>query len=274
MVYNPPVSVLLPPDDFNGMISKMGQRIGWARSHPCPCSWSQSPQYNQLSIQGTPQRSCKTCLGVGYYWDLPTVPFVVSMSFRTLSPSPHEPGIVMDDKFGVFELQEPSVTIPQRNPYLDAADPQQPTNAWTYASDHDLFIAPDMTIRYSTMLQKGGLQNLPFQQNLTIASSGAVTVWDQATQAVSSVSNYVVSGATVTLPASYALGTSYFVEFLAASLFVAFRKSGGLPHVRPLAGGSALEPRVFRVQALDFWMRQRGLQPQISVGNTPLWWQI
>ena len=56
------------------------------------------------------------------------------------------------------------------------------------------------------------------------------------------------------------------VEFSAAALFVLFRRAGGLPHSRPLGGGTVNEPKVFHLAALDFWTRQRGIQPTVSIG--------
>jgi hypothetical protein len=268
--FSPPIGMSLPPGRFNSLIATVGQRVGWLRSHACPCVWSQSPFNGKLSTQGSPQRACQTCLGIGIYWDLPTLPFQVGMTFRERSPTPVEPGVVMNDKFGMFQSSEPSLTIPYCNPYLDPGDPQQSTIAWQNASTDDMFVAVDMLARYTAVLQVSGQAILPFQQNLQVASSGAVTVWNGAAQAVTSVTGYTVSGATVTIPAGYPAGTTYMVEFLAAALFVAFRRAGGLPHSRPLGGGVVNEPRVFHIQSLDYWTRQRGIQPTVSVGGCML----
>jgi len=292
---------LLPASDFNALIGQIGQRISWMRSHSCPCVWAPSfmgamqtvnasgqPVFGsggfpvfpsgavapttRLSTPGSAQKQCLTCLGVGTYWDLPTVPFQAVMTFRHISPSPDEPGVREDPKFGVDQVSEPSLTIPYVNPFLDLDDVRQPTLPWTYASTNDIFVAVDMLARYTTMLQSGVTENLPFQQNLQIAPVGAVVTWNPDTRMIAPVSGYVVSGATVTLPAGFASGTSYMVEFQAAALFVAFRRAGGLPHDRPFGGGTVNLPKAFRVQALDFWTRQRGLQPQINIGGTPLAW--
>lgn len=177
-----------------------------------------------------------------------------------LSPSPDEPGTVQDPKFGTYQLSEPTLTIPYKTPGLPVDDPTQPTPIWTNASTDDIFIAVDMLARYTARLQVGGVMNLPFQQNLQIAPQGAVTVWDQATTSVVPVANYAVDGPTVTID-GYPKNTVYMVEFQAASLYVAFRRAGGLPHVRPFGGGTVNEPRRFRLQTLDFWTRQRGIQP-------------
>lgn len=185
-----------------------------------------------------------------------------------LSPTPDEPGTVQDPKFGTFQVAEPTLTIPYQTPGLAVDDPTQPTPIWRDASTDDIFVAIDMLARYTAKLQVGGQVNLPFQQNLQIAAQGAVTVWDQATASVVPVANYAVVGPTVTI-GGYPNGTAYMVEFQAAGLYVAFRKAGGLPHVRPFGGGTVNEPRRFRLQALDFWTRQRGIQ-QPAAGSKVL----
>lgn len=276
---------LLYPGDFNALIGEIGQRISWARSHACPCTYTQaysggstafpgSPFGGRLSTPGSAQRQCRTCLGLGIYWDTPSIPFQASMSWRHVAPTLNEPGVGMDRRLGVFQTSDPSCTIPYFNPFLDPGDPRQPTNAWTNMSMYDMIFGVDMLARYTAMLSVGAQQNLPFQQNLYIAPSGAVTVWDPAAQAVTQVAGYTVSGATVTLPSTYASGTGYMVEFQAASSFIVFRYAGGLPRPRPFGGGTALLPKGFLLQTLDFWTRQRGLQPTVSVGGVVLASQI
>lgn len=289
---------MLPPDDFNAFLSQIGQRVAWMRSHSCPCVWTQSGALNgRLSTAGSPQKGCRTCLGLGIYWDSPGLPFAAGMSFRHLSPSPDEPGVMTEERLGLAQLSEPALTIPYVNPFLDPGDPRQPTGVWCSGSVNDIFCAVDMLARYNAVLQLGAQENLPLQQNLTVAPSGAVFLWDPASASVYASDDYVVSGATVTLGNQplrdsagnivydsagnpivgsnpFPLGTSYMVEFQASALFVAFRRAGGLPHVRPFGGGQVNLPRAFRVQALDFWTRQRGLQPTISVGGVVLASQV
>lgn len=270
MVYRPAVGISLPPDNFNSLIGNLGQRAGWLRSHACPCVWNASPTPGRLATPGAAQRACKTCLGIGIYWDAPSLPFSVGMTFRSgHNFTPVEPGVMMHDWFGMTQSSEPSMTIPYWNPYLDPSDPQQSTDAWNYASVDDMFVPVDMLARYTAVLQVGGQEILPFQQNLQIAPSGAVTIWDGPTQTVLPVSSYTVSGAQVTIT-GYPAGTGYMVEFQAAALFVAFRRAGAIPHSRPFGAGSVNEPRVFHVQALDFWTRQRGIQPVVNVGGSTL----
>ncbi len=104
----------------------------------------------------------------------------------------------------------------------------------------------------------GGIQAVPYQQGLSIAASGAVTVFNQTTHRVQVVSGYVVSGAAVTIPSGYAEGTAYDVEFQANPVFVAFRKAGAFPMTRPFGGADAQHlPRRFRVQTLDLFTRAR-----------------
>lgn len=181
-----------------------------------------------------------------------------------LSPSPDEPGVQMDPKWGPLATAEPSVTIPHANPYLDPLDPAQPTNCWTNASTDDVFIEVDATARFTAMLRQGVVSTLPYQQNVAVAATGAVTVYQPPSGStgglVVPVSGYSVSGAAVTLPIGvYPDGQAYMVEFTAAPAYVAFRKAGGLPHPRPLGVGSLAEPRRFRLMELDLWLRQKGI---------------
>jgi hypothetical protein len=257
--YVPPTATLLPEGPFDSLISEVGQRVGWMRSHACPCTFAPTVDFNRISTPGSPQRGCQTCFGIGFYWDPPSAPFRAFISYMHLSPSPDEPGTVMNETFGMVQMSEPSLTIPFANPTLNSNDPAQPTTAWQFASTDDMFVPIDMLSRYTAMLQVGGIQNLPFQQNLQIAPVGAVTVWDPPSKSVVPVTNYSVDGPSVTL-FGYPDGTSYMVEFEAAPLYVAFRRAGGLPHIRPFGGGAVNEPKRFRLQTLDLWTRQRGVQ--------------
>ena len=176
----------------------------------------------------------------------------------------------MDQTYGTVQLAEPSLTIGQTNPYLPPGDPAQPTAAWSDASFEDIFVPVDMLSRFTAKLQVGGLTFLPFQQNLQVASQGAVTTWNPATFETEHVANYAVNGAEVAI-GGYPEGTTYMVEFQSAPMYVAFRPAGGLPHVRPFGAGTVAEPRRFKLQALDFWTRQRAQGPQaagsISIGG-------
>lgn len=249
---------------FEALVARMGQRLSWMKSHSCPCTFAPPPGLNGfIPLPGSAQSGCRTCFGLGVYWDAPTVPFIAYIKFVEMSPTPDEPGVRVDQSYGIVQLSEPSMTIPYSNPNLAMGDPQQPTAAWNDASTDDRFVAVDMLSRFTAKLQVGGVPFLPYQQNLQIASSGAVTVWNPATMQVVPVASYAVSGASVTIdPSIYPEGTAYMVEFQCAPEFVVFRPAGGIPHVRPFGGGLVKEPRRFKLQALDFWLRQHNQGPQ------------
>ena len=263
-IYVPPNQ--MPPDDFNALIAEFGARVSWMKSHTCPCIFGGSGVNGHLPMPGTAQRSCQRCFGVGTYWDDPSLPFRASISYIQLSPTPDEPGVRVDQNYGTVQMSEPSMTLPYLNPNLAIDDPAQPTAAWNDASVSDIFVPVDMLARYTAVLQVGGLQVLPYQQNIKIAQAGAVTVWDPTTSQVDTVSNYAVSEASVTI-SGYTEGTNYMVEFQAAPLYVAFRPAGGFPHIRAFEGGTVQEPRRFKLQTLDFWTRQR-MQSPTAAGST------
>jgi hypothetical protein len=260
--------VLLPEDRFDSLIGEVGQRVSWMRSRACPCTYSHTQQFNRIAIQGSAQPSCQTCHGIGFYWDPPSPIMRLYISYMTMAATQDEPGVAMNSTIGMVQVADPSLTIPYQNPFIPPGDPGQPTNAWQNASTDDLFIAVDMTSRYTAMLQVGGQTSLPFQQNLSIASEGAVTIWDPVTFLATPVADYQVDGPTVTI-SGYPDGTSYMVEFLAAAVYAVFKRAGGLPHVRPFGGGSDRLPRRFRLQALDPWLRQRGVQAQVVIPPIP-----
>ena len=257
-------TVLLPEERFDALINEVGQRVGWMRSHPCPCTYSFTQQNNRIAIEGAAQRACQTCHGIGFYWDPPGPPFRAYISFMQMAATPNEPGVVMNDTIGMVQMADPSITIPYFNTNLDPADPAQPTDAWVNATTDDLFVAVDMVSRYTAMLQVGGQTNLPFQQNLSVGPVGAVTVWNPTTSSVEVVTDYAVTGPEVIIN-GYPDGTSYMVEFQAAAVYVAWKRAGGLPHIRPFGGGTDKLPRRFRLQTLDPWMRQRGIQPSYFI---------
>jgi hypothetical protein len=258
--YLPSTAVGLASQNFDALIARHGQRVSWMRSHSCPCVFGGGGANGRLPLLGSPQRNCTKCFGLGTYWDDPSLPFRCYLEFMHMSPTPDEPGVKMNESYGAFQTSEPSLTIPYMNPNLAVNDPGQPTTAWNDASTDDGFVAVDMQSRYTAVLQVGVKENLPFQQNLRVNPQGAVQVWDPVTGNVVAVQDYAVSGPTVTI-GGYPEGSNYMVEFYAAPFYVAFRGAGGLPHVRPLGGGAITEPRRFRLQALDFWSRQRGIQP-------------
>lgn len=261
----------LNADDFDLFLAQFGQSVSWLKSHACPCVWSASGStFGRLALAGSPQPQCQTCAGAGVYWDAPSQLFIAGISFRHLAFSSDEPGMRMDNMFGFTSHAEPAFTIPYHNPRMSAGDPRQPTAAWRSFSLNDIVVMPDMLTRYNAVLQAGGQQNLPFQQNLTVSS---VTIWNPETQKVQPITAFTVDGPTITVP-DLPAGTFYIVEFDAAALYVAFRRAGALPHSRPFAQGTINLPKAFRLQALDFWTRERGIQQQISVGGQMLAFNI
>lgn len=227
---------IMPPGVFDALIAASGVRLLWQKSHLCACTYG-GP------IPGSPDPACSTCSGRGYYWDSPVGPFVGLITFIHLVTSPDEPGAIMDEKFGQIFRGKPTLTIP----YAGA-----PT-VWSQSSTNDIFVEMDALDKFNVELQAGRNQTVPYQHQLSIAASGAVTVYDPIGHVTSFVSGYVVSGATVTLPSGYATGTPYVVELTAAKVYVAWRESGALAHQRPFA--QSKEPKRFNVQTLDLWLR-------------------
>lgn len=238
--YFPPISpYVLPVGPLDGLVAAYGNDLTWQRSHLCPCTYG-GP------IAGSPDVACNTCKGIGWYWDAPSAVFRGLITFIHMSPTPDEPGTTMSDKFGVVQLSEPTLSIPWTTA----------SGIWTAASINDVFVEPNALDRYETELQKGGVQTVPYQQNLTIPLTGAVTVYDVANKVVVPVSGYTVSGPTVTLPSGYADGTPYVVSYTAAKAYVAWRSAGTMGHDRPF--GNLTLPKRFRLQTLDLWLRGTG----------------
>lgn len=270
-----PAASVLPYQAFDAVIGRFGVNLLWSKSHLCPCTYAGQ-------IPGSPDPQCHACSGYGYYWDSAGCPFTGLITFVHLAPSPDEPGTIMSEKFGGIFKAEPTLTIPFSAPsqslvaggglgdvlrdpnILLEADVFNLTSStttqeqvWVEASTNDIFVEVDAIDRFSSQLQVGGTMAVPYQQQLTIAASGAVTVYNTATNQVQFVNGYTVSGATVTLPASYPTGTPYVVEYTAAKAFVAWRVAGGIGHDRPFGQGITL-PKRFRLQELDLWLKSSG----------------
>jgi hypothetical protein len=228
---------VLPRANFEKLIAKYGMNVAWARSHACPCIYGGQQK-------GSADPTCQTCSGRGIYWDPLSAPFRALITFIHTSPTPDEPGSAMSTEAGLMVNGEPALTIPANAGAV-----------WAEASIYDQFVEIDATARYNAKLQVGGVTSLPYTQNVTVAPTGAVTVWDPIAKTLEHVSNYTVSGATVTI-SGYPEDTPYMVDFMAAPTYVAYRIAGALPHVRPF-GGSSL-PRRYRLQLLDLWLRERG----------------
>ncbi|MDE2232590.1 MAG: hypothetical protein KGJ90_00460 [Patescibacteria group bacterium] len=238
----------LPAQAFDNIIGQYGIRLFWLKSHTCPCMYS-GP------IPGSPDEACLTCNGRGIYWDTPFGPFQGLITWTDFSPRPDEPGVLINEHQGLIQQGQPTLTLPSSAgaPYTDAGV-------------YDAFVEIDAVTRYNAQLQVGVRQTVPYQQNVTIAASGAVTIYDDVSHTVVSVSGYTVSGTSVYLPASYPTNTNYIVDFTAAPTYVAVRFAGSEPHARPL--GQQFEPRRFKISSLDLWIRAR-TPGDIPIGNVP-----
>lgn len=270
---------VLPNDNFDAIINKYGIRLFWLKSHTCPCIYG-GP------IPGSPDPACLNCQGRGIYWDNPTGPFMGLITWTDFSPRPDESGAKMNTVQGLVQQGQPTLSIPF-NSALQAGSPFSPgfsqgfgpltafsNQIWAEASIYDMFVEVDAVTRYNAQLQVGVRTALPYQQNVTVAPSGAVTIYNQQTSTITSVSGYIVSGVSVFLPfvsgspfssgfgpgfgggiSVYPQGTNYVVEFTASPAYVALRPAGAAPHTRPF--GQVKLPRRFKIQSLDLWTRAR-----------------
>jgi hypothetical protein len=243
---------LMPEQPFEQLMQQVGVRLAWLKSHSCPCTFS-GPTI------GSADPACQQCQGVGTYWDNPSVPFYAFLTWIHISRTPDEPGFFTEEKVGIVQHGEPTLTIPYTADSLGLI--------WQQASIYDAYVELDAVTRYNANLQVGGISAVPYQQNLSIAPSGAVTIYSQTTNLVTAVTGYTVSGAVVTLPTSYPIGTSFVVEFEASPVYVAFDRAGGAPHTRPFGGTQMRLPRRFRLQSLDLWLRARLPYPQSASPN-------
>ena len=248
----PPVTpYALPEGPFDKLIAQYGIRLAWLKSHSCPCVYG-GP------LIGSPDPACKTCQGHGIYWDDPSELFFGLITWVHIARTPDEPGFFTHEKVGVTQRGEPTLTIP----FTADAD----GTIWQEASVFDAYIEVDATARYSANLYVGGITAVPYQHGLTIAPTGAVTIYanNQATH----IDNYIVSGASVTLPDTYPPNTAYNVEFTAQPVYVSYDRTGA-PHIRPFGDGTpgvaGIDatgtvnnlPRRFRCQTLDLFTRAR-----------------
>lgn len=230
----------------------------WMKSHACPCVYG-GP------MPGSPDINCQTCQGRGIYWDAPSAIFTGLITWVHIARTPDEPGFFTHEKVGITQRGEPTITIP----FTGDGTPDDPTpTVWQEANVYDAYIEVDAEARYNANLYVGGITAVPYQQGLQIAPTGAVTIYNTATHAVSSVTGYTVSGATVTLPPTYPPNTSFNVEFLAKPVYVAFDRTSA-PHIRPFGIGTTNNivnnlPRRWRAQTLDLFTRAR-----TPTSNTP-----
>lgn len=252
--YNPPLSdyptpcfpnfagKLMPESMLDGMIQCSGIRLGWMKSHQCPCTLGSA-------VPGSPDPNCNTCHGRGIYWDQWTAPFMGLITYMHTSSAPDEPGGFTHEVTGPAMAAEPTLTIPFKGPSTEA-------EVWQNATEFDAYVELDALARLTSVLEVGQTDILPYQQNLDVQS---VTVYDPIARKTNLISegSYTVNGAAVSLAASYPIGTAYAVEYFASPVYIAFRRAGGLPHTRPFGGGLAQIPRRFRLVTLDLWSRAR-----------------
>lgn len=235
---------ILPSVPFDTTINTLGVRLGWGKSHSCPCVAFPSNH----SVPGSANPQCQTCSGRGIYWD-PLVPFVGVISYGHRAGVRDEPGMRVTPEAGLVYQAEPTLTIPSTGGAV-----------WESCSEYDLITEVDAQMRFNSRLTVGRQQTVPYQQGVSIAATGAVTTWlpaaaNSSSGAVVPVTGYSVSGTTVTLPPEWPTGTPYIVEFNAVPTYVCFRIGGGFPHSRNFNLGQTAYPKRFHLTALELFIR-------------------
>lgn len=233
---------LLPPDPFDLTINAIGVRLGWGKSHSCPCSYYPVTQ----SVAGSPNAQCTTCSGRGVYWE-DLVPFVGIISYGHRTGVRDEPGMQIETDTGLVVRSEPTLTIP-----YSAGVP------WMQCSEYDLIVEVDAQTRFNASLAVGGTLVLPYQFGVNVPITGAVTTWATGASGVGdviAVTGYAVNGATLIPPVGLASGTPLMVEYFASPAYVCFRIGGGYPHNRPFNQGRTAYPKRFHLTATDLWLR-------------------
>jgi len=243
---NPPgiIPAQVPPDPywisntpFDAFAQKFGVRLLWEKAHACPCAWS-------ASIKGSALASCNTCSGLGWYWDRAIGPFPMMLSYAHSPLAADEPGTIFNEKFGQVISADPLLTI--------MYGPS--SGVWAQASEFDRYTEVDSFWRFNATLYAGQKMMLPYTQNVTVES---LQYFNQATSSVSAITDYGVTGSFVS---AYNLpyGQAFVVEFYANPQFVASKRAGSLPHVRPFVQGTIPLPKRFRLVQLDYWLRMQG----------------
>ena len=237
---------------FDQQVAGLGERFGWARAHVCPCAFAGG-------TPGSPNPECNTCFGKGVYWDAP-IDTSANFTFMHTSAAPDEPGVFVGNDFGRTIFGEPIITLPNQGTTNE-------NTVWLYASTFDAYVQYDARVRFYSTLVAGQNEVLPYQFNVNILQ---ITTYDPSNNTAVAVApgQWAYSNGVVTLGDSYAKGTAYTVEYVASPVFIAFRKSGGMAHTRPLAGGTALMPKRFHVGLLDVWLRASsgGAAPVFGTG--------
>ncbi len=223
---------------FTDIIGKYGVNLVWRKSHNCSCVWGSS-------VPGSADPKCLSCHGRGIYWDKPGVAFQGLITFIHRAFSPDDPGSTMSNKSGVYQTGSPILSIPSTA-----------TQVFAEANLYDAYLESDVVERYTTNLIVGEITALPYQDNLSVATTGAVMVWNPDTKQSVYVDTYTVSGADVILN-GYPDGTNYTVEFYSSPIYIAFHKSGGFSHQRPFSLGTTPYPRRFHLNELDMWSRSQ-----------------
>jgi hypothetical protein len=149
----------------------------------------------------------------------------------------------MDATQGLIQSAQPVLTLPASAGIV-----------YEQASLYDAFVEIDSVQRFTCSLRVGGDTALPYQQNATVAASGAVTVYDQQTHQVSTTNSYTFASGSVILT-GYPVNTSYTVQYSASPAYVAFGKSGSMSHTRPFGQGQVALPKRLQLQLLDAWTR-------------------
>lgn len=239
-ILTPPVIIpadrLLPPDSFSNIINQLAIRVNWLKSHLCPCS----------ADQGNADPNCTVCLGRSVFWDPATGPYNVLITFFVAGKS-SPIGEVTDSTWGIIFEGQPMLTIPNTT-----------IPVYSQAGLYDVFVEVDNIMRFNGLLrvnQNSTLLHgqLGVTQSLTVATTGAVTVFDLAANVVRGSVPYTVNGANVTLNTVFPEGTGYTVEYQASPLWVIEGRIGGLQHARPFA--QLTLPKRFRLNALDLFLR-------------------
>lgn len=235
----PNINTLLPQAVLDATVNNLGMRLGWMKSHACPCT------YGNPNSNGSPNPRCLTCFGRGTYWDEP-VDLIGLITFMHTSSAPDEPGAALDPVMGTAMRAAPTLSLPYTNRDGSLCIP------WQLAAEKDAYVETDTTLRINTPLVAGDFTYLPYRQNLNVLG---VTYYDAATQKAVPTTQYMVSGSSVILdPTVYPDGTAYVVEYTTSVVYVAFRAAGGISHARPAGSGANL-PKRFHLELLDVWTR-------------------
>jgi len=234
----------MPEVAFDQQMQTVGLRLGWMKSHVCPCTQGGR-------VPGTADSGCNACHGRGVYWDQP-LEFLGTLTFMHTSSAPDEPGGKVDMHAGSVERSEPALTIPRSGNLNEAI-------VWQTAAEWDAFLEYDAVNRQNIVLlaQEGEPMVLPYQDNVTVS---AVTTWDPTAKVVNTLtsSQYSVTNGVLTAP-GFPDGTAFTVDFTTVPVYVAFRSAGGMPHDRPFAQGRTGIPKRFHIVALDAWLRAGGI---------------